>query len=202
MKNICLAITLLTSLLTMVIYAQDEEYKGMSGTEKPVFSNFSDTTSCFVFRKYIIKTAQSEDGGENISVYQRGTTASGESACKIVGNKYQYIKDADNNNFYGLFGDHIFIDSGTSVESRGLEIYNLTSGRSLTVEYTDDPKLLDGRYVVFDSPSERKGPLATCKEAAKWKRSGGGVGWVQGKKLDLQTLKATNVGGLRCVYMQ
>jgi hypothetical protein len=28
------------------------------------------------------------------------------------------------------------------------------------------------------------------------------VGWVQGKKLDLQTLTSVNVGTVKCVYME
>ncbi len=192
------------SLAAGTVFAQDEEYNVMKGTETPVFHKPSDTGKCYVFSEYIVKTEQSEDGGENIAVYKRGTSTSAKSACQTKGDEYQSIKDSDNNNFYGLSGSLIFIDSGTSVESRGLEIYNLTSGKTITnLEYRDEATLVEGRFVVDDSPSVKKGLLKTCKEAAKWKRDGGGgVGWVQGKKLDLQTLKEISVSALRCVYMQ
>ena len=188
---------------TNSVFAQDEENNGMKGTETPSFQESSDAEKCFVFSKYVVKTIQNEDGGEKISVYRRDASTSAEDACQTTGRAYLNVNDSDNYFFYGLSGSLLFIDSGTSVESRGLEIYNLTSRKSIFNEsYTGDPKLVGGRFVSFDSPSDKKGPLRTCKEAAKWKRDGGGVGWVQGQKLDLQTMKLINVGVLRCVYMQ
>ena len=34
------------------LFAQDEEYAGMKGTDTPEFQDSSDTAKCFVFRKY------------------------------------------------------------------------------------------------------------------------------------------------------
>jgi hypothetical protein len=113
------------------------------------------------------------------------------------------VEDADNNSFFGISGKYLFIDMGTSVESRTIDIYDLGLKKSvLSLGYSGDPKLTDGRFILFDESSDKNGPLSTCKEAAKWKRQGGGVGWVQGKKLDLQTMRSINVGMLRCVYME
>ena len=198
-----LLMTFLAATAAAPVFAQDEEYNGMKGTETPQFQESSETDKCLVFSKYVVKTVQNEDGGDNVSVYKRNSAADAESACQTGDAAYLDIGDSDNNYFYGLYGSLLFIDSGTSVESRGLEIYNLNSRKSIFNEsYTGDPKLVGGRFVFFDSPTDKRGPLKTCREAAKWKRDGGGVGWVQGKKLDLQTLKLINAGTLRCVYMQ
>lgn len=187
---------------TVAVSAQDEDFNGMKGTETPLFQESSGAGRCLVFSKYVVKTIQGEDIGESVSVYKRGAATSLESSCQTANPAYLEVNDSENY-FYGLSGSRLFIDSGTSVESRGLEIYDLGSRKSIFNEsYSGDAKLVDGKFVVFDSPSDRKGPLKTCKEAAKWKRDGGGVGWVQGKRLDLQTLKVINVGTLRCIYMQ
>jgi hypothetical protein len=201
MKQLCFLLLILL-LAAGTVFAQDEKYEGMSGSETPAFQKFSDKGNCFVFGKYVVKTDKTDEG-ENVGVYKREGSIDGEGACQTKGEAYLFIKDADNNSFFGIIGNHLFIDSGTSVESRGLEIYDLASGKSVfTDSYTGDPNVVEGEFVVFDSPSDKKGLLSTCKEAAKWKRDGGGVGWVQGRRLNLQTLKVTNVGTLRCYYLQ
>lgn len=206
MKNRGHSLLLLAFVLsfTAVVWAQDEEYNGMNGTETPMFQETSESGKCFVFSKYFVKIVQNEDAGETISVYSRETSTSAQSACQTADRTaYLDINDSDEQFFYGVSGSLLFIDSGTSVESRGLQIFDLTSRKSVFNDwYSGDPKLVNGRFVVFDSPSEKQGPIRACKEAAKWKRDGGGVGWVQVKRLDIQTLKVTNVGALRCVYMQ
>lgn len=208
MKNTAIIVltiflTVLPSFVARPIFAQDEEYSGMKGTETPEFQESSDTAKCFVFGKYVVKTIQGEDVGEKITVYERGVSANAERACQSTDEPYLKIDDSNNNFFYGISAALLFIDSGTSAGSRGLTIYNLGSRKSIVNEsYTNDPTLSAGRFVIFDSPSDKKGLIRTCKEAAKWKRDGGGVGWVQGKKLDLQTLKLIDVGVLRCTYME
>ncbi len=196
---------LLLMLLLAVgtVFAQDEEYEGMTGTDTPEYLESSDTGKCFVFSEYVVKTDQNDDEGDNISVYKRRASTSAEDACETGSKSYLYVPDADNNAFFGLAGPYMFIDSGTSVESRGLEVYNLTSRKSVyTTSYSGDPKLVNFSFILYDASSDKAGPIRTCKEAAMWKREGGGVGWVQGKRLDLQTLRETNVGRLHCIYMQ
>jgi len=203
MKNKTFIMAMFLIVLSSFTAAQDEENSGMKGTETPEFQESSETGKCFVFSKYIVKTIQGEDTGEKIAVHKRRPRTTAESDCQTAGEAYLDFTDSDNNFFYGLSGSLLFIDSGTSVESRGLEIYNLDSRKSIFNEsYTNDPILTGGKFVLFDSLTDQKGPIRTCKEAAKWKRDGGGVGWVQGKKLDLQTFKLTDVGSLRCIYMQ
>jgi len=184
-----------------ITQAQDEAPLVMPGTETPESHTSGESGECFVFAKYVVKTNPSEDGGANISVYKRGSAA--ENPCDTTGEAWLYVADSDNNSFSGLSGKYMFVDMGTSVDSRNLDIYDFSLHKSvLSQGYMGDPKLVSGRFLVFDSPSDKKGPISTCKEAAKWKRQGGGVGWVQGKKLDLQTLTSVNVGTLRCVYLE
>lgn len=205
-KNARFIVVVLLVLLTFIavpVFAQEQEFAGMRGTDKPEIDEPSEIGKCFVFGRYVVKTIQGEDLGEKIAVYKREASTDAESACQTPDEAYFDVEDSDNNYFFGLSGSLLFVDSGTSAESRGLQIYNLKTRRSIFNEsYTGDPILTAGRFVSFDSPSDKKGPAKSCKQAAKWKRDGGGVGWVQGKKLDLQTFKLTDVGILRCIYMQ
>lgn len=179
--------------------SQEPVREMLEGTETPVSDTSDETGSCIVFTNYVIRTGVSDEGGEDLTVYTRGN----EKGCQITRKPLLYVANEDNNAFWGLAGRMLFVDSGTSVESRGLEVFDLEKGTSIIgFVYSGEPRLEDGRTIRFDAPSETPGPIRTCKEAAKWKREGGSVGWVQGKRLDLDTLKQTNVGGLRCIYMQ
>jgi len=198
-----ISLTVLILPVAVPVCAQDGDYSGMKGTETPAFKEYADTGTCFVFSKYVVKMLPVEAGEGKIAVYKRGAATAGKGACQTSDKPYFDVNSSDNDYFYGVSGSLLFIDNGTSMESRGLEIYDLTSRKSIFNEsYTGDPKFVGGRFVFFDSPSDRKGPLKTCREAAKWRRDGGGVAWVQGRKLDVQTLKLITVGALRCVYMQ
>ena len=183
--------------------AQDDEFVLMKGTANPSFVKSDNTGRCLVFGTHIVKTTTSDNGGENISLYAREGTAKGLAACRVRSEPYATFPSTDNNSFYGISTDYFFIDTGTSVDSRTLLIYRTDSGDTVgSVGYYNDPTLVGGRYLVYDDLSSRKGSLANCPEGAKWKRSGGGVGWVQGKKMDLQTKATVNVGTLRCVYLE
>jgi len=195
--------TLLASLTRIVCVAQSEKYVAVKGSETPQFSRFSEAGNCFVFADYIVKTDHIDADGENISVFKRSPTTNTKAACSVKGKPYLRIPDADNNSFYGLCGTYLFVDSGTSVDSRGLDVYDLVSRKSMVSEgYMNDAKLLKGRFLVFDAPTDKKGPIKTCPQAAKWKRQGRGVGWLQPQQLDLQTLKKTSIGTLHCYYME
>src|SRR5258706_3411345 len=188
---------------TSAIFGQDDLFTPMKGTATPSFQMKTDTKRCLVFGKHIVKRTQSEDGGENVSIWEREGTARGTEACNVKARPYATIKDADNNSLYGISADFYFIDTGTSADSRILFVYNTDSGRAVTkAGYQNEPSLVDGRFLMYDEPSDKKGPISSCPQAAKWKRDGGGVGWVQGKKMDLKTEIVTKVGVLRCVYLE
>lgn len=195
--------TAIVALAAAGAFGQDDQFTPMKGTATPSFQMSDDNGRCLVFGTHIVKTKQSEDGGENVSIWHREGTIRGAPACNVTADPYATIDDSDNNSFYGISSDFFFIDTGTSVDSRILLVYSTNSGRKVTeVGYQNDPSLVGGRFLMYDEPSGKKGPISTCPEAAKWKRQGGGVGWVQGKKMDLNTQNPINVGGLRCVYVE
>jgi hypothetical protein len=194
---------MLALTLAVMTQAQSNQYEAVKGAETPQYSRSSDAGNCFVFASYVVKTDHVDADGENISVFKRAPSTNAKAACSVKGKSYLRIPDADNNSFYGLYGTYLFVDSGTSVDSRGLDVYDLVSRKTIANEgYMNDAKLVSGRFLMFDTPTDRKGPIIACPQAAKWKRQGGGVGWLQGKKLDLQTMKKTTVGTLRCYYME
>lgn len=198
MRTILLPVFLMVLACTVVgpVFAQDGDYSGMKGTETPAFKDYADTETCFVFSKYVVKMLP----GEKIAVYIRRATTAVKGACQTSDSPYLDVNVSDTDYFFGILGSLMFIDRSRSVESRGLEIYNLASRKSIFNEsYAGNAKLVGGKFVFFDSPSDRKGPVKTCREAAKWKREGVGVGWIQVRKLDIQTLNLINVGTLRCI---
>jgi hypothetical protein len=191
-------------LVACAAFGQTELFTPMKGSATPEYQESGDHGRCLVFGTHIVIAAPSEDGGEDVSVWNRKGTAKGSAACVLGTNPHFTIKDSDNNSFYGISAVYFFIDQGTSAGSRTLAVYKTDSGAEVTsVDYFgngSDPRIEAARYLYYDAPSTRKGPISTCKEAAKWKRQGGGVGWVQGKKMDLDTQKTVNIGVLRCVY--
>ena len=72
---------LIIGFSTNAIFAQDEAL--MKGTETPKFKTKTDTTNCFVFNQYVVKTASGEGVGENISVYKRASSTNANAGCKV-----------------------------------------------------------------------------------------------------------------------
>lgn len=205
MRGFHLCLTILLGFAA-TSYAQDDangdEY--MQGTEKAVFQEKAGRNQCRVFSKYLIRTTDAEeDVGQLIGVYGRDP-GSPQQLCKVRGKRLLLVQNDDANYFDGLFGKFMFVDSGTSAGNRGIEIFDLTTGKSIlsTGYYYPGVKLVEGRYLVYDYPSDKTGDIKTCKEAAKWQKEGGGIQWVISKKFDLQTRKTISVGGLKCAYAE
>lgn len=185
------------------VFAQDNLFRPMKGSATPEFEEYGDHGRCLVFGTHIVFSEASEDGGEDVCVWNRIGKAKGTAACRLGTNPKYTIKDSDNNSFYGISAVYFFVDQGTSAGERTLLVFKTASGDPVaTVGYIGVVRIEAARYLFFDAPSSKKGRISTCKEAAKWKREGGTVGWVQGKKLDLDTQRSTDVGTLRCVYQE
>ena len=196
-------LTVILMLAAGAAFAQDDTFKPMTGTATPSFEMSNDKGRCLVFGTHIVKTIASEDIGERVLIYHREGTVKGAPACKVKGKAYASIEDTDNNSFYGISDNFFFIDTGTAANGRGLIVYNTKTGNKVSdVSYENEPSLVGGRYLMYDAPTEKKGAISSCTEAAKWKKNGGGVGWAQGKKMDLESETVINVGGLRCYYIE
>lgn len=185
------------------VFCQDNLFRPMPGSATPEYQESGDHGMCLVFKTYIVIAGPTEEGGDDVNVWIRKGTAKGADACRMGTNPDYSIKNSDNNSFYGLSAVYMFVDQGTSAGERTLLVFKTASGeRVTTVDYIGSPRIEAARYLYFDAPSTKKGPISTCKEAAKWKRQGGSVGWVQAKKLDLDTRRSTNVDTLRCVFQE
>ena len=186
---------------------QDDVFQPMKGSATPEFEMPMPDGKCLVFGRNIVKTSSGPNTtGEEVRVWHREGTAKGAAACKLRSKPYAEITDSDNGAFSGISANYFFIDEGTSAGSRTLAIYKTGTGDSVTsIEYFgggDEPRIEAARYLYYDASSNKKGPASSCPEAAKWKRQGGGVAWVQGKKMDLDEQTVSNVGPLRCAYME
>lgn len=187
--------------LTTTAAQSEETFRPMTGTEQPISERKTETGNCYVYENYTVKTTAGEAVGEKIAIYKRAAAAT--DYCDAKARPYLAIENPDANYFIGLSGDFLFVDSGTSVESRGLEIFNLETKKSIyATEYHDSVRLENGRYVIYDKVSARAGAVKTCRAAAKWKKEGFSIGWVRNTKIDLQTLKESPAGALRCIALQ
>src|SRR5437868_1827679 len=119
------------SLSAATSLAQANQYEAVKGSETPQYSHYSDAGNCFVFADYIVKTDHINADGENISVFKRPASTNAKTGCSVKGKAYFYTADADNSSFYGIYGNFLFVDSGTSVDSRGLNVYDLVSRKSV-----------------------------------------------------------------------
>jgi len=194
-------------LVSGAIFGQTELFTPMKGSATPEFQMLNaDGGRCLVFGKHIVKTTVTINGGENFEIWDREGKVQGIDACELSSKPYATIKDSDNNEFYGISAVYFFIDTGTSSGVRTLLVYKTDTGRKvMSVDYyanSTSPRIEATRYLYYDAYSSRKGPAASCPQLAKWKRQGGSAGWIQGKKLDLDTQKTTDIGTLRCVYYE
>jgi hypothetical protein len=187
--------------LTPIAAQSEETFQPMKGTEQPISERKTETGNCYVFENYTVKTTTSEAVGEQIAIYKRAAATT--DYCNTKARPYLAIENPDANYFIGLSGVFLFVDSGTSVESRGLEVFNLETKKSVyTTEYHDSVALENGKYVLYDKVSAKAGAIKTCRSAAKWKKEGFSIGWVQNTKIDLQTLKESPAGAMRCIALQ
>lgn len=180
-----------------------QEASLMKGAEKAAFGKETGDGKCFVFGKYTVKTVASEDLGEEIEIYRNSAAVGDDSVCDNLKTPYFTIKNADANYFFGLSGEYVFVDNGTGSDGRGLEVFNLKTKKSIyTTEYYIQAEIEQNRFLVYDKYSETKGALKSCRQAAQWKKDGFSIGWVRSSKLDLQTLKETPTGTIRCRAFQ
>lgn len=206
---IAFLLTLFLLVLSQANFAfslRQEDGIGAQGTEKPLFKSQDSTgvSSCYIYKQYIVLTVSSEDVGEDIKIFKKNGTAGFRQQCANAqkATPYLTLKNAGENYFYGLTGDKFFVDSGTSAGTRGLEIVSLTTKKSVfSTSYNDEAKVV-GNALLYNKPSETKGSLRNCPNAAKWKKQGGGVGWVIPMRIDLTTLKETKAGNLTCIYVE
>jgi hypothetical protein len=204
--NFLIVISFLMLFSVLSVIAQQSA--GAPGTEKPLFHQVNANTSnaCFVYKNYIVMTVSNEDGiGEDIKFYKRsGTSANFKKACAANTNRQPYMTfpNEDANYFFGLIGDKFLVDSGTGAGARGLALVSLTSKKILYSTEYNETVTVTGNTVMYHKPSNTNGSLKNCREAQKWKKQGGGVGWVRPVRLDLMTMKETPAGQLMCIYLE
>lgn len=200
-----IAFLLILSNQTFSISAQQRENVGAAGTEKPLFRQTDKNTgnACYVYKQYVVMTVSSKDVGEDIKIYKRNTTTDAGKECSTAKRvPYMVLKNSGKSYFFGLTGDKFLIDSGTSAGIRGLEIAGLTVKKVIFSTSYQGAVKVAGNTIVYDKPSDKKGLLKNCPNAQKWKKEGGGVGWVRPTRIDLATLEETSAGQLACVYVE
>ena len=204
-KLLSIVFTLLATFQFASLTNGQEKKVGAAGTEIPLHQQHDDASGkyCYVYEKYVVKTAPSQEEGDDIFVFRHNAATDYKKACAETNALPLMSVIADDNNFFhGLTGNLFFIDSGTSAGERGLDIFSLVSKKKVfSTSYMNDAKVV-GSTVIYDKPSDQKGSLKTCPNYRKWRKMGGGEGWVRPMRIDLTTFKETAAGALKCVYLE
>jgi hypothetical protein len=106
--------------------------------------------------------------------------------------------------FYGLVGDNMIIDIGTST-LRDFELYDLKTLKVVfSSRYTIGMSTKDS-VIFFHYPflnSEEIIDKPDCPEKDRWESQGGSAGYVEERGYDLKAHKLNKVGTVRCKYFE
>lgn len=194
--------------LSSSIFAQDNANL-LTGRDADLFKQTSGAETCRVYANYVVKTASDPKGGESVNVFGVLPGAFREKACETktaplislsgtYTGKNQGINEDITSGFSGVAGKYLFIYKIVEPFVGAVEIFDLATGKSVFKdEVYPQMTLVQKRFLDYEKWSKKAGSLKNCPQAAKWKKGGLAVGWVQKHRLDLQTLKLTD-GALRC----
>lgn len=189
----------------------------IKGAEQAIYKRDGDEKNqCYVYEKYVVTTVLNDnpqqgggslEAGNDIDIFLRDATKSPQENCRTLNSPLTKIKNIEGNEFGGIFRDLVFVRKNVYPDGGDFEIYNLTANKSVfSTNYSEWDgyriNLSGGRFLLYRQWSKKDGLLKNCREGRKWKRQGLGVGWLQTKQLDLQTMKTINIGTLRCIAVQ
>jgi hypothetical protein len=177
----------------------------VGGSEAPKITKLKNETVCYSYRKYAVIVSPTEDVGEQISVILK-LGAGDESFLTDLNKAPVHFKVPEGDNFfYGVYGDFMFIDSGTGPDPRGLDVYDLAQKKDVFNGSYASPIALDKdlRLVYYEEVDEKKlKKKPDCPEAAEWKQNNLVIAYEERVSLDLKTLKVARSGVLRCAARQ
>ena len=182
-----------------------DEKEVVAGSEAPKVIKLKDNAVCYSYRKYAAIVSSTDEVGEQITIIAK-LGADDESFLSDLKKAPVYFKVPEGDNFfYGIYGDFMFIDSGTGPDPRGLDVFDLSQKKNVFNGSYSSPIALDkgGRltyYVEVDEKKLKQKP--DCPEAEEWKQNNLGVAYEEKVSLDLKTLKVARSGQLRCAARQ
>jgi hypothetical protein len=177
----------------------------VANSEAPKVTKLKNNVVCYGYRKYAVILTPTDEVGEDIKVIAK-LGESDETFLNDLKKAPVHFKVPEGDNFFfGLYGDYMFIDSGTGPEPRGLEVIDLAQKKSVFSGSYSSPIALekDSRlsyYLTVDEKKLKKKP--DCPEAEEWKQNGLGIAYEEKVGLDLKTLKIAHSGELRCASRQ
>lgn len=219
MKNFKKLNLLIFSVFTFCIYspaisAQSVEF--IKGSERTLYKSETDAKAqCFLFDKYVVKASlkdNTKDGGGDgagyeLTIFIRDEVRPLAENCELTVEPFTNIKNEEGNEIGGIFGDLFFLRRNVFPDYADLDIYDLKTHKIIfTTEFSEwdnyKMNISGGRFLNYRQWSKKDGLLKNCPQAKKWKREGFGISWLQTKRFDLRTRKATSVGNLRCINIQ
>lgn len=174
----------------------------VANTELPGVMKLKQNKVCYVYNKYAVVVAPTEDVGEDIKIIARNSPVDESYLSDPVKAPAYFKVEEGDNYFFGIYADYLFIDSGTAPEPRGLGIYDLAQKKEIyDGSYSSPIKLeKDLRLTYYEEveQSALKGKKVDCPQAEQWKNDGLGVAYEEKVSLDLKTLKKSRSGNIRC----
>jgi hypothetical protein len=182
-----------------------DEKEVVAGTEAPKVIKLKDNAVCYSYRKYAIIVTPTDEVGEDIKVIAK-LSANDESFLADPKKAPVHFKMPEGDNFFfGVYGDLMFIDSGSGPDPRGLDVIDLAQKKNVFNGTYSSPIALDkGQRLVYylevDEKKLKKKP--DCPEAEEWKQNSLGVAYEEKVSLDLATMKIARSGQMRCASRQ
>ena len=151
-------------------------------------------------RCFVRVTRRSHQVGETLSVFRK---AVGAEAVMRGAAAPDFTIGQEPGWFFGVSGDHLFVDGGSSPWPRGLLAYELPKGKLvLTALYQGDPELpvlKEGRWLsYFEDLEDDPSPEPDCPEAPRWREQGRPMGFEEEVVFDLKTQRVTRTGRFHC----
>lgn len=217
MKNYKKFVFLLLFVFSTFLFAEAQELEFVKGAEKSLANyKLDEKTRCIIYNKYVVKTFLKDNikddigtgEGYEIEVFRRDVKQPLKKNCgDAAGDVSLKLKNEEGNGFGGISGDLLFVSRNEFPDGADFDVYDLKKNeRVFTSEFSDwdnfGMSISNARFLNYRQWSKKDGLLKNCSQAQKWKREGFGISWLQTKRLDLQTLKETPVGNLRCINVQ
>jgi hypothetical protein len=149
--------------------------------------------------------------GEDIVVAARTPGGDAGTLCANLPERpaAAFTDPASPDNFYGIVGSHLLVDSGTGPRGRTLRVVELSGGTVALQTTYEEPVSLDDGVLEFSEPvggfTDLEGVVGTgvnCPDAQEWFDTGFGVGVNRVVRYRLSDGTREDTDQLVCVPLQ
>jgi hypothetical protein len=159
---------------------------GVPGSPAPVASARLADGHCYAYDRWLVVVRPRASGaGEDILTWPRAPGGDPLAACRSPGSEpaAAFTDAASPDAFFGLVGDVLLIDSGTSSRGRTIRAVDLASGRTVLESIYEEPVAIADGVLEFSEPVGAFDRIETvvasgvnCPDAQMWLEDGFAIG--------------------------